>query len=263
MSVPNHRKAVPKSHRVSSNRAQKHTAQLHPLTSFSREPADGESRLERVATQILKRPVELYHLRADLLDKLHSVPYSQSIDPNRRKDTFYDKMTKAGALRVFLHASTLKGISQWLLLREIVRTDRDLESDNLSSEGYPLRFHNRLVSEFSRHENALTKILSKHKVNEQWLSRYFLAINEEKMRQLRLVCYSRFPGSRELLLGPHRNEDLLTEIGIFDLLKQRFKKPLPVRLLRRLSVLICSPPNSKEVSVEQEEALRKSLARRR
>jgi len=207
--------------------------------------------------------MDLNHFRAELLNKLRRVPYSQARFPDQHKDTFYERMEAAGALRVFLRTTTLRGIWHWLVLRDSVRTDRELESKHLSMERYPLRFHSFLSKELFRHERAIWAAISEYKVDERWLDDYLSAIVRENMRQLRILCLSKWPGSREPLLGKHREEELVAAVGIFYLLKRCFAGALPDRYLRRLTQLVCSPPDAKEISEERDEALEAELKRRR
>jgi len=243
-------------------RAQKNTAPSHPLTVFLNDADEADTRLSRLARQISRQPLDLNLFRAELLDKLHRVPYTQPRDPNRRKYTFYERMKAIGILSVFLRATTLREIWDWLVLRDSVRTDRELESKHLSVERYPLRFHSLLSDELFRHERKILAAISKYKVNERWLDDYLSAVVTANMRQLRILCLSKWPGSREPLLEKHTEEDVVARIGIFDLLQQCFAKPLPDRFLHRLTGLICSPPDVKEISHEQDEALRRALERR-
>jgi hypothetical protein len=227
-------------HRHPLNRARKNTALVHPLTAFLEESDAADSRLSRLALQISRQPVDLNDFRAELLNKLRRVPYSQPRDAHKHKYTFLDRLKAKRALSVFLRTSTLHGIRQWLLLRDIIRTDRELECKKLSVERYPLRFHSFLTSELSRHELAISAAISKYKVEQQWLDEYLSAVDREKMRQLRILCLSRWPGLRESLLEKHRDEDVAAQIGIFDLLKQCFGNTLKHRFLRRLTQLVCA-----------------------
>ena len=166
-------------------------------------------------------------------------------------------------MSVFLRASTLHRIRDWLLLRDIIRTDRELECKKLSVERYSLRFHSFLTSELSRHESAIIRAISKYKVDQRWLDEYLSAVDREKMRQLRILCLSRWPGSRKALLQKHQKEDVVAEIGIFELLEQLFSNVLPNRFRRRLTQLVCAPPDVNKISNERDEALRLALTRRR
>lgn len=248
--------------RLPLNRAWKNTTTAHPLTAFLEEDDASDSRLSRLARQLSKQPVDQNHFRAELLNKLQRVPYSQPKNPHKHKYTFLDRLKAKRALSVFLHTSTLRGIRDWLLLRDILRTDRDLECKNLSVERFPLRFHRVLTSELSRHQKAIIRAISKYKVEQRWLDEYLSAVDRENMRQLRILWLSRWPGLRESLLEKHRDEDVTAEIGIFELLEQLFSNVLPNRFLRRLTQLVCAPPDVNEISNERDEALRLALTRR-
>jgi hypothetical protein len=248
--------------RLPLNRARKNTALAHPLTIFLEAGDADDSRLSRLARQLSRQPVDLNHFREELLNKLKRVPYSQPRDLDRHKPTFFDRLKVKGALSVVLRTSTLHGIRKWLLLREIISTDRDLERKNLSVDRYSLRFHQVLTSELSRHEKAIIRAISNYKADRRWLDEYLSAVDGEKMRQLRILCLSRWPGSRKALLKKHQKEDVVVEIGIFELLKQLFANVLPDRFLRRLTQLVCAPPDVNEISNERDEALRLALTRR-
>ncbi len=234
----------------------------NPLTQYLEEERDADSRLSRLAQQMSRRPVDLNRCRAELLDKLRRVPYSQPRDPDRRKKTFHDRMKRDRALPAFLRTSTLCRIWGWLLLRDIIRTDRELENRKLSIERCPLHFHSFLTSELSRHERAITAGISKYKIDEGWLNEYLSAVNREKMRQLRILSLSRWPGLRGPLLEGFRDEGMTAEVGIFEVLKQCFAGALSDRFRRRLSQLVCAPPGANSISNERDEALRMALARR-
>lgn len=244
------------------HRAQKNTALSHPLTVFLNDADEADTRLSRLARQISRQPMDLNHFRAELLDKLKRVSYTQPRFPDQHKYTFYELMKSKRALRVFLRATTLRGVWNWLVLRDIVRTDRELETKKISAERYPLRFHSFLSKELFRHERAILAAISKYKVDERWMDEYLSAVVTENMRQLRILCLSRWPGSREPLLEKHTDEDVVAGIGVFDLLEQRFAKMLPDRFLRRLTQLVCAPPDRNEISNEKDEALRIALLRR-
>ena len=248
-------------HRLTLDTARKISASLHPLAAFLEARDEDDSRLWRLAQQLFKQPFDLDHFRAELLSKLQRVPYSQPQNPDRHKYTFHDRMKAAGALSVFLRTSTLRRIREWLLLADIISLDRDLERKHLSVERYPLRFHSFLTSELSRHERAIIAAISKYKVDRHSLDEYLTAVDREKMRQLRILCLSRWRGSRESLLGDHRNEYLVAEVGIFKLLKRCLANTLSDRFLRRLAVLLCAPPDAMSISEERDEACRKALAR--
>lgn len=94
------------------------------------------------------------------------------------------------------------------------------------------------------------------------MNEYLSVVNREKIRQLRILCLSRWPGSRESLLEEYRDEDLAAAVGIFRLLKERFQNILSDRFLRRLSQLICARPDANEISNERDEALRRAIERR-
>jgi hypothetical protein len=243
------------------NRAQKNNSQLHPLTSFLQDDSDANSRLWRLAQQLSKPTFDLNHFRAEILGKLCRVPYSPTRYPDRHKYTFYDRLKHNGALSVFLRKATLQGIRQWLLLRDVLSTDRELECKNLSVERFPLPFHSALTTEFSRHERAIAAILSRYNVEDRCLEEYLSAVDHEKMRQLRTLCCSRWPESRETILGNHRSEHLVAEVGIFRMLKQLFAHDLSERFIRRLTLLLCAPPDANSISEERDEARRKSIAR--
>jgi hypothetical protein len=247
--------------RLPLNRARKNAALAHPLTAFLEASDAADSRLSQLARQLSRQPFDLNHFREELLNKLKRVPYSQPREPVRHKYTFFDRLKANGALSVFLRTSTLYKIRKWLLLREIISTDRDLEHKNLSVERYSLRFHQVLTSELSRHEKAIICAISKYKAELRWLEEYLSAIDQEKMRQLRILCLSRWPESRKALLKKHQKEDVAVEVGIFELLKELFAKVLPDRFLRRLTQLVCAPPDVNEISNEQDEALRLALTR--
>lgn len=260
--VPNTIRFTPP-HPLHSNSTGKHSAHSHFLSALLQvDPDHSESRLWRLAQQMSSRPVDLGRFRADVLTKLRRVAYSQPRDPHRRKYTFYDRIKTAGILPVFLCKSTLRGISEWLMLRDIVRTDRELEDKRLSVERHPLRFHSSMTLELSRHERAVTALMLKHRVEKQWAEEYLSAVGREGMRQLRILCLSRWPGSRESLLGKYRHEEVAAEVGIFDLLKGCVGHALSDRFLRRLAQLVCAPLDAREISNERDEALRRALERR-
>lgn len=243
--------------------ARKNTALPNPLIAYLEELDDIDSRLARVAHQKSKESLDLKSLRADLLDRLRRVYYSQPRDPNRRKRTFHDRLKSKGQLSVFLRTSTLHEIRNWLLLRDIIRTDRELKSQKLSVARYPLRFHSFLTSELSRHENAITKAISKYKVDERWLGEYLSGVDHEKMRQLRQLCLSRWPGDRGALLKEYRDENLAAQIGILTSLKQSFDRTLPDRFVRRLTQLVCANSDVEKIDYNRDEALRVALSRRK
>lgn len=248
--------------RLPLNRARKNTALAHPLTAFLEAGDAADSRLSRLARQLSRQPFDLNHFREELLNKLKRVPYSQPRDLDRHKYTFFDRLKAKGALSVFFRKSTLHGIRNWLILREIIRTDRDLERKNLSVERYSLHFHQVLTSELTRHEKAIIRAISKYKAERRWLNEYLSAVDEEKMRQLRILCLSRWPGTRKDLLKKHKKEDVVAEVGIFELLKELSANVLPDRFLRRLTQLVCASSDVNEISNERDEALRLALTRR-
>jgi hypothetical protein len=172
-------------------------------------------------------------------------------------------MKAARVLLVFFRTSTLRRIWGWLLLRDIILTDRELENKKLTIELCPVRFHSSLISELSRHERAVIAGASKYKVDQHRLDEYLSAVDGEKMRQLRILSLSRWPGLRGPLLEGFRDEDVTAQVGIFRLLKQCFAGALSDRFLRRLSQLVCAPPDANSISSERDEALRMALARRR
>ncbi|HLW99796.1 MAG TPA: hypothetical protein VKR82_14200 [Candidatus Acidoferrales bacterium] len=257
-------------HRLHFDTARKNIRQPHPLETFLEQLDDSDSRIWLLARQMSREPFDVNCFHAELLDKLQRTPYVQAgaaiyfcpKNPDKHKYTFYDRLKSARALSVFLRTSTLRRIREWLLLRDIVRTDRELERKHLSVERYPLRFHSFLTSELSRHERAITAAISKYKVEQHWLDEYLSAVDREKMRQLRILCLSRWPRSREDLVGRHNNEDLVAAIGIFELLEQCFAKALPIRFVRRLTQLVCAPPEANEISNDRDDALLQALKRR-
>lgn len=244
-------------------KSRKNTALSNPLIAYLQDPDDDNSQLARVAHQKSKESFDPKSFRADLLDRLRRVYYSEpKRDGKPRKHTFYDRLQSYGVLPVFLRTSTLHEIQKWLQLRDIIRTNEELESKKLSVAGYPLRFHSSFTTELTRHENEIAKAISKHNVDKRCLDDYLSGVDREKMRQLRQLCSSRWPGDRGALLETHREEDLAAEIGIFELLRQLFDSALPDRFLRRLTQLVCAPPDVGEIDYNRDEALRTALRRK-
>jgi hypothetical protein len=236
----------------------------NPLVSYLGEsPDDVDSRLWQLAHQLSRQPFDANAFRDILLAKLRRVPYSQRSDPNRHKKTFHDVVKMHHALATLFHKTTLCEIWGWLLLRDIIKTDREFEFQRLSVEKYPLRFHSFLATELSRHERAVRKAIKDNNVDEHRMDRYLSVVNREYIGHRHICLLSRFPGSRRMLLQKGVKEDITAQERIYQLLKARLRRsPLPDRFLRRLTQLVCAEPDIKAISDHRDDALRKNLERR-
>ncbi len=233
------------------------------LVAFlSESPDDVDSRLWQLAQQMSRQPFDVNVFRVNLLTKLQRVPYSGSSDLSKNKKTFYDHLHTRHVLSTLLNKNTLREIWGWLLIREIIKTDRDLENRKETVAKYPLRFHSFLMTELSRHERVIRTAIKHYKVDEQVMDRYLSMVNREFLWHRHIHSLSRFPGSREILVRKGLKEDISVQEGIFRFLKARLRRiSLPDRFLRRLTQLICAGPEITEINPYRDDALRKSLER--
>ena len=234
------------------------------ITRFLSDTADDvETRLSLLAQQKLQA-ADLERFKSDLLTKLKRVPYSQPRDPSRHNKTFYDRLEAANALGVILHPETLRSLFECRLLKDIGEADRELEQKGLSVTRHPLKCHSLLISELDRHEKTILAMLETHGISPALMAGHFAQIDREKMRQLRTLSLSRFPGSRKKLFRGRVKETLAAEENTYWTLKTVCTPHrLPDRFLRRLAQLVVAPPDVTEMLDEQEIALSRAITRRK
>lgn len=258
-SVPSFKNSAKRHPHPLIRRARKNNG-VAPLRQFIEETAPQGERLSQVALQVFERPFDIAGFRSALEEKLRQVPYSKPRDPDRHTITFYDRLNRGGALAIFLCTATLEEIHAWLLVRDAIAADRDLQRLRLSAARLPLRSHEKLFNEFERHEREICALISPQEARAPWFEQYLERVDQEKVRQLRPLIASRFSGSRESLIGRHRSENLAAEIGVFEVLSHKMPDSVPERVLRRLAQLVCAPPNTVDISEERDDALRKALS---
>jgi len=257
---------VPRTQKNTS-KAEQDLSKFNPLIIFLNESADDvDSRLWRIAQTCSQQLFDVDRFRADLLAKLKRVPYSEPRDPKDKEalETFYDRLQAHRALSILLRTSTLRDIWRWLLLRETIKTDRELEYRKESAERCPVRFHTSLMTELLRHQRLVRTAIKKYNVDEHQMDTYLTMVNRQCVEHLRVYFLSRFPGSRKSLLGNGLKEALTAQTAVVRLLKLRYhRNPFSERFLRRLAQIICAPSDIREISSDCDDALRKSLERAR
>jgi hypothetical protein len=240
-----------------------------------------DSRLAVLALAAAAEPFNLEQFHAELVAKLKRLKYPQP-QPREKDKTFHNILVEAGRLGVLLRPSTLYELWQCLQLKKIIERDRKLELTDRSMPGFPVRFHQSLVEEISRHVQVVEALARRHGA-EGRMEKYIEAVHRQLRDEARTFLLSaRYKGAREELLsgrrtadpfarrgrrgsrGP-RNEERAAQTTIYWVLKSKLQTKrsrdagISDALLRQLAELVLADPAVKDLS--DGEAIRRFIER--
>ena len=227
-----------------------------------------ESRLATIATEIAQEPFDENRFRNEIIEKLRSLRYPQPEERPTDNDTFYERLNKAGCLKIVLSHSTLLEIWQCMLIPRIVARDRYLEKEHLSAVGYPLTFHRKLVREARKRLKEIDGLEAQFGPTA-WLDKYRKNLDHQFHENIILDLLSRrYTGSREELLSGQSksqlghvpwDEQLAAKVAVYWILRTRLLETSRIsdRFIMQLSLLLNAQLGEK---LESEDALRHAIA---
>ena len=235
----------------------------HPLDWFLTEDEFGrETRLKSVAKAFAGEPFDAESFGKELMANLRKLRYPQPA-PSSEEKTFHDILESAGVLGVLLEPKTLGELWKSILLRKIVKYDRELARTGRWATGKPLRFYKRMARETYRHLEQIQEIAETYDAQELAQGLYD-RVSRDFRNYVGVVIQSSRPAldRAELLAGAPRkellskptNEERSSDIAIYRSLETKLMNPRTQRkgistiFICQLSELVSAPPDVTRLS---------------
>jgi hypothetical protein len=188
----------------------------------------------------LRSPIRL---RTDLESRLKAFwyPYPEGRRSSSRI-TFYNKVKGVGLLTDLLDGELFWIVFLTLQLNDQNEIERSRRLAGSSEYGYPIRFHNEMLSELLTHARVINSLVTQYKIPRAWAETHLRSTDTQLARELAISkWYS--PGAR---IGPRTlsswGRDM--QIEIFRAILSALQKhgiERGSRLATQLTSLICSP----------------------